>query len=144
MQKTVTMFTDGACKGNPGAGGWGVLLRYGEHEKELSGGEENTTNNRMELRAVIEGLSALKYPCNVEIYTDSQYVKRGMTEWIAGWKKNNWINSAKKPVANRDLWEQLDKLSSQHQIKWCWVKGHAGHKENERADFLANKGAENK
>ncbi|WP_066076657.1 ribonuclease HI [Bergeriella denitrificans] len=142
MEKTVYLYTDGACKGNPGAGGWGVLMRYGEHEKELFGGEPDTTNNRMELTAVIEGLKSLKRRCAVEIYTDSQYVKNGMESWIHGWKKNGWKTAAKKPVKNDDLWRALDGLVASHDVRWRWVKGHAGHRENERADALANLGAE--
>ena len=138
--KTVTLYTDGACKGNPGKGGWGVLMRYGSHEKELFGGEAHTTNNRMELTAIIQGLAALKRPCAVVIYTDSQYVKNGMEQWIHGWKKNGWKTAAKQPVKNEDLWQQLDQLAAQHQIQWQWVRGHAGHAENERADALANQG----
>lgn len=141
-EKTVHIFTDGACKGNPGTGGWGVLMRYGTHQKELFGGEKETTNNQMELTAVIQGLSALKkdFSGNVIIYTDSQYVQKGMTEWIFNWKKNGWKNSAKKPVANANLWQKLDELSQQYKIQWKWVKGHSGHPENEIADKLANKG----
>ena len=138
--KTVTLYTDGACKGNPGKGGWGVLMRYGSHEKELFGGEAHTTNNRMELTAIIQGLAALNRPCAVVIYTDSQYVKNGMEKWIHGWKKNGWKTAAKQPVKNEDLWRQLDQLAAQHQIQWQWVHGHAGHAENERADALANQG----
>lgn len=136
----VHLYTDGACKGNPGAGGWGVLLRYGTHEKELYGGQADTTNNRMELTAVIEGLAALKRPCQVCIHTDSQYVKNGMESWIHNWKRNGWRTSAKAPVKNADLWQQLDALIAQHDVSWQWVKGHAGHAENERADALANQG----
>ena len=140
QDKTVSLYTDGACKGNPGKGGWGVLMRYGSHEKELFGGEAHTTNNRMELTAIIQGLAALKRPCAVVIYTDSQYVKNGMEKWIHGWKKNGWKTAAKQPVKNEDLWQQLDRLAAQHQIQWQWVRGHAGHAENERADALANQG----
>ena len=140
QDKTVTLYTDGACKGNPGKGGWGVLMRYGSHEKELFGGEAHTTNNRMELTAIIQGLAALKRPCAVVIYTDSQYVKNGMEKWIHGWKKNGWKTASKQPVKNEDLWQQLDRLAAQHQIRWQWVRGHAGHAENERADALANQG----
>ena len=140
QDKTVSLYTDGACKGNPGKGGWGVLMRYGSHEKELFGGEAHTTNNRMELTAIIQGLAALKRPCAVVIYTDSQYVKNGMEQWIHGWKKNGWKTAAKQPVKNEDLWQQLDQLAAQHQIQWQWVRGHAGHAENERADALANQG----
>ena len=140
QDKTVSLYTDGACKGNPGKGGWGVLMRYGSHEKELFGGEAHTTNNRMELTAIIQGLAALNRPCAVVIYTDSQYVKNGMEQWIHGWKKNGWKTAAKQPVKNEDLWRQLDQLAAQHQIQWQWVRGHAGHAENERADALANQG----
>ncbi len=138
--KRVELFTDGACKGNPGPGGWGVVLRYGQVEKTLFGGELNTTNNRMELLAAISGLQALKEPCHVVITTDSQYVRKGITEWIENWKKNGWRTSAKSPVKNVDLWQQLDQEQSRHQLEWHWVKGHAGHRENELADQLANKG----
>lgn len=141
QDKTVSLYTDGACKGNPGKGGWGVLMRYGSHEKELFGGEAHTTNNRMELTAVIRGLEALNRPCQVTIHTDSQYVKNGMESWIHGWKKNGWKTSAKQPVKNEDLWRELDHLAAAHNVSWKWVKGHAGHPENERADALANQGA---
>lgn len=140
--KEISIWTDGACSGNPGPGGWGALLRSGDHEKELCGGEENTTNNRMELQAAIEALNALKQPSQVELYTDSQYVKGGMTGWIVGWKKNGWKTSAKKPVKNEELWRALDEAVSRHKINWHWVKGHAGHAENERADELARSGME--
>ena len=142
MEKTVYLFTDGACKGNPGAGGWGVLLRYGEHEKELFGGEAQTTNNRMELTAVLSGLKTLNRPCNVVICTDSQYVKNGMESWIHNWKKNGWKTAGRQPVKNADLWQQLDEQVARHRVRWQWVKGHAGHAENERADALANRGVE--
>ncbi len=135
--KTVDVFTDGACSGNPGPGGWGAILRYGAVEKELSGGEGATTNNRMELMAAIASLEALKSPVNVRIHTDSQYVKNGITGWIHGWKKNGWKTADKKPVKNVDLWQRLDAALKGHKIEWIWVKGHAGHDENERADALA-------
>ena len=138
----VEIFSDGACKGNPGVGGWGALLRIGETEKELFGGEPNTTNNRMELTAVIEALTVLTRPCDVVVHTDSQYVQKGISEWIHGWKAKGWKTAAKQPVKNDDLWKQLDKLASQHKVDWRWVKGHAGHVENERADQLANRGVE--
>ncbi|MDK4683674.1 ribonuclease HI [Kingella negevensis] len=141
MEKTVYLYTDGACKGNPGVGGWGALLRYGSHEKELFGGEVDTTNNRMELTAIIEGLAQLTRPCHVVICTDSQYVKNGMESWIHGWKKNGWKTASKQPVKNETLWRRLDELAAQHQIEWTWVRGHTGHPENERADELANMGA---
>jgi ribonuclease HI len=133
----VEIFSDGACSGNPGPGGWGTILRYGGHEKELSGYDPETTNNRMELIAAIAGLEALTRPCRVRITTDSEYVKKGMTEWIAGWVKRGWKNAQKKPVANRDLWERLLELVGQHQVEWYWVRGHDGHAENERCDALA-------
>lgn len=136
----VEIFTDGACRGNPGPGGWGALLRYGEVEKELFGAEADTTNNRMELRAAIEALASLKRPCKVALTTDSQYVRKGITEWIVNWKKRGWKTASKKPVANADLWKQLDELSAQHDVEWHWVRGHTGHPENERADQLANRG----
>ena len=142
MEKTVYLFTDGACKGNPGAGGWGVLLRYGTHEKELFGGEAQTTNNRMELTAVLSGLKTLNRPCDVVICTDSQYVKNGMESWIHNWKKNGWKTASRQPVKNADLWQQLDEQVARHRVRWQWVKGHAGHAENERADALANRGVE--
>ena len=142
MEKTVYLFTDGACKGNPGAGGWGVLLRYGTHEKELFGGEAQTTNNRMELTAVLTGLKTLNRPCDEVICTDSQYVKNGMESWIHNWKKNGWKTASRQPVKNADLWQQLDEQVARHRVRWQWVKGHAGHAENERADALANRGAE--
>ena len=138
--QTVYIYTDGACKGNPGVGGWGALLRYGQHEKELLGGAAETTNNRMELTAVIEALRALKRSSRVQICTDSQYVKNGMESWIEGWKKNGWQTASKQPVKNADLWRELDALVQQHQVTWTWVKGHAGHPENERADALVNQG----
>lgn len=141
MEKIVYIYTDGACKGNPGTGGWGALLRYGKHEKELFGGAAKTTNNRMELTAVIEALRTLKRQSSVQICTDSQYVKNGMESWIESWKKNGWQTANKQPVKNADLWRELDSLVNQHQVTWAWVKGHAGHPENERADALANQGA---
>ena len=134
------MFTDGACRGNPGKGGWGVLLRFGEAEKELYGGEVFTTNNQMELMAVIMGLEALKKPCRVVITTDSKYVLSGITEWMPNWKKRNWKTANKKPVLNAELWRRLDALASQYEVSWQWVKGHSGHPENEIADQLANRG----
>jgi ribonuclease HI len=134
------MYTDGACRGNPGKGGWGVLLRFGEAEKTLYGGEELTTNNRMELTAVIKGLAALHKPCSVLVTTDSKYVLSGMTEWMPNWKKRNWKTASKKPVLNVDLWQQLDAQVQQHEVSWEWVKGHSGHLENELADQLANQG----
>ena len=140
MSDRVTIWTDGACSGNPGPGGWGAIIRYGEREKELSGGEVLTTNNRMELQAAIEALNALKRPCTVDLWTDSQYVKGGITGWIAGWKRNGWKTSAKKPVKNVELWQALDDAVARHEVAWHWVKGHAGHAENERADALAREG----
>jgi ribonuclease HI len=140
MPEVVEIFTDGACKGNPGPGGWGALLRYGEHEKELCGGEAETTNNRMELMAVIAALEALKRPSRVRVTTDSQYVKRGVNEWMARWKLNGWLTAERKPVKNRELWERLDGALSEHRVEWHWVRGHTGHPENERADELANRG----
>ena len=138
--KHVEIFTDGACRGNPGPGGWGALLRFGTLEKSLHGGEKLTTNNRMELMAAIEGLSALKEPCEVVITTDSQYVRKGITEWLAGWKRNGWRTASKQPVKNADLWQRLDELNQRHKVEWHWVKGHSGHRENELADLLANRG----
>ncbi len=138
----VEIYTDGACKGNPGPGGWGAWLVAGEHQKELFGGEPNTTNNRMELRAVIEALSALKRPCEIILYTDSQYVQKGISEWIHGWKARGWKTAAKEAVKNADLWQALDAAQARHKIEWRWVKGHAGHVGNERADSLANRGIE--
>jgi ribonuclease HI len=137
---TVQLFTDGACSGNPGPGGWGCILRFKDVEKELCGGEPGTTNNRMEMKAVISGFEALKRPCIVEVYTDSQYVQKGISEWIWGWKKKGWKTADNKPVKNADLWQQLDALVKIHKVTWHWVKGHAGHVENERADELARKG----
>ncbi|MCZ6828101.1 MAG: ribonuclease HI [Gammaproteobacteria bacterium] len=138
--KSVEIFTDGACRGNPGRGGWGALLRFNGREKELYGGERETTNNRMELSAAIEGLKALKQPCQVALTTDSQYVRKGITEWIEGWKRKGWKTASKKPVKNIDLWQALDEQAQRHQIEWHWVKGHSGHRENEIADQLANRG----
>ncbi len=138
--KDVEIFTDGACRGNPGPGGWGVLLRYRDREKTLHGGERETTNNRMELRAAIEGLRALKHPCRVTLTTDSVYVKNGITSWLAGWKAKGWRTAGRKPVKNIDLWQALDELNQRHEVEWRWVKGHSGHRENEIADELANRG----
>lgn len=135
--KKVTLYTDGACSGNPGPGGWGAVLIYGDHEKDLSGGEKDTTNNRMEMLAVIEGLRALKGACEVSIYTDSTYVMKGMTEWLAGWKAKGWKTASKKPVKNKDLWLELEAELARHKVDWNWVKGHAGDEYNERADQLA-------
>ena len=136
----IQIYTDGACRGNPGPGGWGALLKFGSKEKQLYGGESLTTNNRMELRAVIEALSALKRPCNVSVTSDSTYVLKGINEWLPNWKKRGWLTSGKKPVKNDDLWKSLDSLKSIHKIEWHWVKGHSGHFENELVDQLANKG----
>jgi len=141
--KHVDIFTDGACSGNPGPGGWGVVLRCGRVEKELSGGADSTTNNQMEMQAVIEALSALKEPCDILLTTDSQYVVRGMTEWLENWIARNWKTASKKSVANQELWQTLWKLSQKHHIRWQWVKGHAGHPENERCDALARTYIEN-
>ena len=140
--KTIRIYTDGACKGNPGPGGWGAILEFGGQERELFGGEAATTNNRMELTAVIEALAALTRPCRVIVHTDSQYVQKGITEWINGWKARGWRTAAKEPVKNVDLWKKLDEVVRTHEIDWIWVKGHAGHEGNERADALANKGVE--
>jgi len=140
MSDIVEIFTDGACRGNPGPGGWGVLLRCKGKEKTLHGGEAQTTNNRMELMAAIQGLESLKRSCKVALTTDSQYVRQGITQWINGWKRNGWKNSAKKPVKNVDLWQRLDEAAARHDVEWHWVKGHSGHEENERADELANLG----
>ncbi|NVJ61689.1 MAG: ribonuclease HI [Gammaproteobacteria bacterium] len=140
MLDKVHIFTDGACKGNPGPGGWGVLLRSGKFEKELFGGELNTTNNRMELTAAIEALNALRRACEVELTTDSEYVRKGITEWLENWKKRGWKTAAKKPVKNADLWQALDQAVQRHSVNWHWVKGHSGHPENEKADELANRG----
>jgi len=141
VAEVVRVFTDGACKGNPGPGGWGAILRYGEHERELFGGERDTTNNRMELTAVIKALESLKRACRIELYTDSQYVRNGITVWMRDWKRRGWKTADRKPVKNQDLWQRLDELAAGHEVHWHWVKGHAGHPENERADELANRGA---
>lgn len=142
-EERVAIYTDGACRGNPGPGGWGAVLRYGDHERELSGGENPTTNNRMELLAVIRALETLKRPCVVDVTTDSQYVKNGITSWIHQWKRNGWKTAARKPVKNADLWLRLDAAAAQHKVTWHWVRGHTGHPENERADRLANQGIDN-
>lgn len=139
--KKVEIFTDGACKGNPGPGGWGAILRMGRHEKELSGSDPDTTNNRMEMTAVIEALGALIEPCAVTVHTDSKYVLDGITRWVHGWKKNGWVNASKQPVRNADLWHDLIEAELRHQVEWVWVKGHDGHPENERADKLASDAA---
>jgi ribonuclease HI len=139
--KKVEVFTDGACKGNPGPGGWGAILRMGGHEKELSGGEPDTTNNRMEMTAVIRAFNALTEPCHVALHTDSRYVIDGMTKWIEGWKRKGWINASKQPVRNADLWHDLIEAAKRHRIDWVWVRGHNGHAENERADKLASDAA---
>jgi ribonuclease HI len=138
--KQVIIYTDGACRGNPGPGGWGALIRFDRTEKEIFGGQADATNNQMELAAAIEGLGALIEPCSVELYTDSKYVMNGITQWIQNWKKNNWRTAAKKDVKNKELWQKLDQLISQHQVQWHWVKGHSGDAGNEAADLLANKG----
>jgi len=138
--RRVEIFTDGACSGNPGPGGWGAILRFGDTEKELSGGEDDTTNNRMELMAAIVSLETLTRPCHVDLYTDSSYVKDGITQWIKRWRQNGWRTAAKKPVKNAELWQQLDAALERHEVEWHWVKGHAGHPENERADELARQG----
>ena len=140
MTPQVVIYTDGACSGNPGPGGWGAILIHGTTEKEISGGELQTTNNRMELMAAIQALEALKKPCRVELHTDSQYVQKGIHEWIHGWKKRGWLTADKKPVKNDDLWRRLDEARRRHNVDWRWVKGHAGHELNERADALARKG----
>ncbi|MBK5105851.1 MAG: ribonuclease HI [Burkholderiales bacterium] len=134
------IYTDGACKGNPGPGGWGALMQFDGREKELCGGEPDTTNNRMELTAVIRALAALKRTCEIDLYTDSQYVQKGISEWVAAWKRRGWKTADRKPVKNVDLWLELDRLAGTHRIRWHWVRGHAGHAENERADALANRG----
>jgi ribonuclease HI len=138
--KQVIIYTDGACRGNPGPGGWGALIKFESAEKEIFGGQPDTTNNQMELSAAIEGLAALKEPCSVELFTDSKYVMDGITQWIQNWKKNNWRTAAKKDVKNKELWQKLDQLISQHRVQWHWVKGHSGDEGNEIADLLANKG----
>lgn len=139
--KLVEIFTDGACKGNPGPGGWGAIIRYGNHEKEISGGDPDTTNNRMELQAAINALNILIEPCKVALHTDSKYVCEGITKWVKGWQRNGWKNASKQPVRNADLWHDLIEASSRHDIEWRWVKGHAGHEGNERADKLASDAA---
>ncbi len=136
----VVIFTDGACRGNPGNGGWGAILRYGDHERELYGAEHDTTNNRMELMAAIQALEALKRPCDVVLSTDSEYLRRGITEWLPQWKRRGWKTADKKPVKNQDLWERLERAAQPHRVQWEWVRGHSGHPENERADRLANRG----
>ena len=140
MSDIVEIYTDGACKGNPGPGGWGALLRYKAHERELSGGEPDTTNNRMELMAAIAGLIALTRPCSVKLVTDSQYVMKGIQEWLPNWKKRGWKTASKQPVKNADLWQQLDEQVNRHEVSWQWVRGHTGHPGNEQADLLANRG----
>lgn len=142
MAKQLEIYTDGACRGNPGPGGWGAVLMYGPERKEIYGGENDTTNNRMELMAAIEALRSLKRECDLTLYTDSQYVRKGITEWIINWKKRNWKTAAKKPVKNADLWQQLDEQVARHSVEWVWVKGHAGNEGNELADQLANKGVD--
>lgn len=139
-KNTVVAYTDGACRGNPGPGGWGVVLEWNDHHRELKGGEAETTNNRMELKAAIEALSVLKRRCRVDLYTDSEYVRQGITNWMAAWKKRGWKTASKKPVKNRDLWEALDALRDRHDVHWHWVKGHSGNIGNDRADALANEG----
>ncbi|WP_031571501.1 ribonuclease HI [Rheinheimera texasensis] len=141
MHKTVEIYTDGSCLGNPGPGGYGVVMKYQQHVKELSGGFIETTNNRMELMAAIAALECLKRPCSVDISTDSQYVRQGITQWLVNWKRNNWRTAAKEPVKNKDLWQRLDAACQTHDIRWHWVKGHAGHPENERCDVLAREAA---
>ncbi len=143
MTELVTIYTDGACRGNPGPGGWGALLQFGAHEKTLNGSAAETTNNRMEMTAAIESLGSLKRSCEVELYTDSQYLRLGVLEWLDGWKKRQWRTAARKPVKNRDLWEALDRQLNRHRIHWHWVKGHAGNPGNEKADWLANQAIDN-
>lgn len=140
--KQIEIFTDGACKGNPGPGGWGALIRYGDHEKEISGGDPDTTNNRMELLAAINGLNTLIEACDVALYTDSKYVSDGITKWVSGWQRNGWKNASKQPVRNADLWHDLIKAAARHEIEWLWVKGHSGNEGNDRADKLASEAAE--
>ena len=142
MSQIVNIYTDGACKGNPGPGGWGAYLQFGEHKKDMFGGEMDTTNNRMEVLAAIEALEMLSRPCKVKLTTDSEYLRRGVLEWMQNWKKRGWLTAAKKPVKNKDLWERLDKAVTSHDISWHWVKGHSGHPGNEKADQLANKGVD--
>ncbi len=141
-EKIVDLYSDGACKGNPGVGGWGVLLRFGEVEKDLCGGARATTNNRMELQAVIEGLKALSRPCQVRVHTDSKYVQQGISEWLPNWIRRGWKTAGGTPVKNQDLWRELSQEANRHRVEWLWVKGHAGHPENERADALANEGVQ--
>ncbi len=143
-KKTIELFTDGGCRGNPGIGGWGTLLRYGKNEKELYGYEAETTNNRMELMAAIKGLEILTEPCDVILTTDSQYVRQGITLWMINWKKRDWKTASKQPVKNKDLWQRLDKVAQKHHIDWKWVKGHSGHIENDRVDALANRAMDEK
>jgi ribonuclease HI len=139
-EQRVTIHTDGACSGNPGPGGWGAILAFGEHEKELKGGEPHTTNNRMELMAAIAALEALKRPCIIDLHTDSQYLRNGITQWIKGWKRNGWRTADRKPVKNVDLWQRLEAALQRHEVEWRWVRGHSGHDGNERADLLARQG----
>lgn len=143
MKQIIEVFTDGACRGNPGPGGWGAVLRSGKYEKTIYGGDLHTTNNRMELMAAIQALETIKKPSVVRITTDSEYVKKGITEWIVAWKKRNWLTTNKKPVKNSDLWQRLDIAVQRHNVEWCWVKGHSGHPGNEQADTLANRGIDN-
>lgn len=138
--KQVTIYTDGACRGNPGPGGWGAVLQYGEHQRELYGGERDTTNNRMELTAALQALEALREPCEIDLTTDSEYVRKGITEWLPAWKKRNWKTADRKPVKNADLWQALEQAAARHRVRWHWVKGHSGHNGNEQADMLANRG----
>ena len=144
IDNKVHIFTDGGCRGNPGPGGWGAVLKYGNSEKDLYGYEEETTNNRMELMAAIQALEILKRPCQVSLTTDSQYVRKGILEWMDGWKARGWQTAAKKPVKNKDLWQRLDEATQKHQIEWHWIKGHSGHEDNERADDLANRAMDEK